>query len=150
MTGARARDHLLEGTQAKACAYRSEGAKLKPAPAGIAGTRGSAGIMRALSPSYRVVAVLVALTYFGFRTELFRQEFEEFHPAQSSVPGFTTLSLNWETFDKDNAPKAFVFNAVSPTLLLGVCPQPVRTILVDPSPLNPVRDKSPPISFQSA
>jgi hypothetical protein len=99
--------------------------------------------------SCRVLAALVAFTYFGFRTELFRKEYEENHPAQNGFSGITTLSLNWETFDKDNAPKAFVFSAVVPMLLLGVCTRPARTFLVDLSPRTLIHDKSPPSPFQS-
>jgi hypothetical protein len=99
---------------------------------------------------YRVLAFLVAVNYFGFRTELFAREFDENHPGFFSQCAFTTPSLNWETYDKDNAPKAFVFHGTTPIEPLGTVTRPERLTLEFYPPYRPIQDKSPPAPFRSA
>jgi hypothetical protein len=79
--------------------------------------------------------------------ELFEDEYEENHPAIDPFThtcAFSLPTLNWETFDKDNAPKAIT---VSPFFLLTLIlilsgislPAPVAVNLQ-----QIIRDKSPP------
>lgn len=97
---------------------------------------------------HNLVAFILACNYFAFRVELCEEEYEANHRPISDEPALGTLTVNWETFDKDNAPKAFVFNAeVYVALLLKLEPSgiihfhPVVT-------LNLIRDKSPPLPTQ--
>jgi len=94
------------------------------------------------------LALLVAFNYFAFRVELFEDEYEDQHPAIDPFKHECTLSLptiNWETFDKDNAPKAItVLPFLSLTLLLTIPGYPL------PAPVQAetqqiIRDKSPPL-----
>lgn len=96
-----------------------------------------------------VVALILAVNYFSFRTEIFRGEMEANDDIVDILGEFGSISnsaLNWETFDKDNAPKAFVCTPVMPMQLLYV----VSPIRFSRHPLltfsHPVRDKSPPAS----
>jgi hypothetical protein len=95
----------------------------------------------------RVMAALLACTYFAFRTELFSEEFEENSPKPAPVAGtmvFSVPSTNWETFDKDNAPKAFRINPCLPLGLLATVPAQVLPPAVVPEQQTIIRDKSPP------
>ncbi len=97
---------------------------------------------------WQVLALILACDYLAFRVELFSDEYEKFHPAVEPYSHQTTLTLstlNWETFDKDNAPKA-VSIVVDPRIELFLC------VTASPSfnqpffePYNPIRDKSPPL-----
>jgi len=96
---------------------------------------------------FRFIAIVLALTYFGFRTELLEREYDEAHPKTDGACAITGSSLNWETFDKDNAPQAFTFTVSFPI-------EPLTTLALVPSfdptgylPFRLTRDKSPPISF---
>jgi hypothetical protein len=79
--------------------------------------------------------------------ELFEDEYEENHPAIDPFMHACTLSLptlNWETFDKDNAPKAItVLPFLSLTLLLTI---PGHSLPAPVTVYNQqiIRDKSPP------
>jgi hypothetical protein len=93
------------------------------------------------------VALVLAWNYFAFRVELFDDENEENHPSidpYSHQQSFTPSTLNWETFDKDNAPKALRI-VVDPQieLILRVAPEPARVVFLTGQD-NPIRDKSPP------
>jgi hypothetical protein len=96
---------------------------------------------------WRIFSFIFAFNYFAFRTELIDEEFEQNNPVSdqfSHQASFSLPSLNWETFDKDNAPKAItvtpwislelVSTATSENLLLNIIPQQKQII----------RDKSPP------
>jgi len=96
-----------------------------------------------------VVALILAVNYFSFRTEIFRGEMEANDDVADILGEFGSVSetsLNWETFDKDNAPKAFVCTPMLPMQILYV----VAPIRFSRHPLltfsHPVRDKSPPVS----
>ena len=88
--------------------------------------------------------MLIAMNYFAFRVELFPDEYEDNHPGATNVPSLTQYSVNWESFDKDNAPQAFVFEpATGIGYLYRVCE--VRPgISSDYRTPHRVRDKSPP------
>lgn len=87
---------------------------------------------------------VVALNYAAFRAELFEDEYEQYVPVSSAFGSFNVPSLTWETFDKNNAPEAFVFDA-------HICIEPL-TIAVPQAlprnisclPVDIIRDKSPP------
>ena len=92
-------------------------------------------------------AVLLACNYFAFRTEIFSEEFERNHPPIDPCSGRAVLnlpSLNWETFDKDNAPKAIT--VIPEFFLLRIGPVPEEQLPTIPSTRlqHRVRDKSPP------
>jgi len=95
----------------------------------------------------QLLALLIACNYFAFRTELFSDEYEENHPTvPAGIQAFTQSSLNWETFDKDNASKAFTISVDPVVVFLSrVPPAPVVPSPVA-APAGPVRDKSPPSS----
>ena len=98
------------------------------------------------SQIFRFISLIVALNYFAFRVELCEEEYEENHP--STIPigvGFSKYSVNWETFDKDNAPKAFTIK-VEPTIEIFLLNQPILTLQILNKPsLYIIRDKSPPL-----
>jgi hypothetical protein len=99
--------------------------------------------------TYNVLSFVVALNYFVFRTELFKDEETQNHPLPSSTLSFSYPSLNWETFDKDNAPKAIVVDACSRIALIGLLP--LQSHIVDqfhPS-IHSVHDKSPPAALSA-
>ena len=102
------------------------------------------------SPRFRqlhaIVSCVLAITYFSFRVELFEDEYEESHPNQVNGNFISVPTLNWETFDKDNACAAFVFDArlrgESFSMVTTEFPQEHYTYLQ----FHPVRDKSPPVN----
>jgi hypothetical protein len=99
---------------------------------------------------YRALALLVAVNYFGFRTELFAREVDENHPAYFNHSAFSAPSVNWETYDKDNAPKAFVFHGTARFELLGTLSRPEPLTVEFYPPYRLIQDKSPPAPFRSA
>ena len=96
---------------------------------------------------WRILSLLLACNYFAFRTELFSEEFERDNP-QSDVgaqhASFNLPSLNWETFDKDNAPKAITVKPWISLTLLGNLPPDALPCKIVPQPRLVIRDKSPP------
>ena len=91
--------------------------------------------------------LLFAFNYFAFRTELFSEEYEQNHPNNDPFTKQVAVSLptlNWETFDKDNAPKAFVFLPPLKTVTIGIIPKPSFVFRIEIESTEPVRDKSPP------
>jgi hypothetical protein len=95
---------------------------------------------------FQCLAALLACNYFAFRVELFGDEYERAHPARTGELSIGSVSLTWETFDKDNAPKAFVIEPVTPLVFLFTAPKPGEVEMPDCSPCTLVRDKSPPSS----
>jgi hypothetical protein len=91
--------------------------------------------------------LIVALNYFAFRTELFDNEYKENHPGKPDTVSFTLSTLNWETFDKDNAPKAFTVNVSVPIELICIVNAPLQISKFSHQSYHPIRDKSPPESF---
>jgi hypothetical protein len=101
----------------------------------------------------RALAFLLAFNYFAFRVELFSEEFEQNHPridSHSPQPSWSRQTLNWETFDKDNAPKAISVNAWISLEL--VCTVTVEPLFSKPLPrrVQTIRDKSPPPLLNAA
>jgi hypothetical protein len=92
----------------------------------------------------KLLALVVACNYFAFRVELFEKEYEENNRPVSETCAFDSPTLNWETFDKDNAPKAFIF--VPPIIfgLLAVLNASTPEHCVEHPTFQLVRDKSPP------
>ena len=92
----------------------------------------------------RLLALLLASNYFGFQVELFDDEYEANHRQVSSAPAIGSPTVTWETFDKSNAPQAFVLTVEVAIQPLQVLPSPDVPRLLPPPPYQPVRDKSPP------
>ncbi len=93
---------------------------------------------------HRIVALVLAANYFAFQVELFEEEYEANHPQAYGAPSVTQPTLTWESFDKDNAPQAFVCDAnIRIELLFVLCVPAFRPPLAFPQ-YQPVRDKSPP------
>jgi len=93
---------------------------------------------------HKFLPLLVACNYFAFRVELIEDEYKENHPPIPDVCSFTRTSLNWETFDKDNAPKAFVVNTEIQIEFICYSERCVRENLISQRSPEPVKDKSPP------
>lgn len=93
---------------------------------------------------YKLIALVLATNYFAFQVELFEEEYEANHPKQYGSCSITQPTLTWESFDKENAPKAFVVDAdfqLQFLFLFGLeHPTPLRLH----TPYWFVRDKSPP------
>ena len=95
------------------------------------------------------VALLLAGNYFAFQVELFDTEYEANHPKQAETCSISSPTLNWESFDKNNAPQAFVFDARVAIECIFILPSlPVSTPRLEP-PFRLVRDKSPPLQIVS-
>jgi hypothetical protein len=95
---------------------------------------------------HSVVALVLACTYFAFRTEIYEEEYDANHHIVSTEPAINASTLNWETFDKENAPKAFVFCAEVVLQILYKAPPPVIPIYTVRVEDDLVRDKSPPLA----
>lgn len=97
------------------------------------------------SALHRVVALILATNYFSFQVELFEEEYEANHPKQYESCSITQPTLTWESFDKQNAPLAFVFDAgleIHYLFLLEAEPTAIRLPHIQ---YQPIHDKSPPI-----
>lgn len=91
-----------------------------------------------------LVALGLAFTYFAFRVELFSDEAEEHFRDLPCGVAYTTPTLSWETFDKDNAPQAFTVEVLTSFELSFEAPPEPEPVRQDQLPFQPVRDKSPP------
>ena len=99
--------------------------------------------------AWQIFTLVFAWNYFAFRVELFDDEYEQNHPAPtpaSEGPAFSLPSLTWETFDKDNAPKAVRVEPVITLTLLAGTPDEQFHFRVIPRHYQLIRDKSPPSS----
>ena len=103
--------------------------------------------MKVRSTFFQLLSVLIACNYFAFRVETFEDEYEANHSDLPVGLAFTDSSLNWETFDKDNAPKAFVINPQAIILFLCFATDSPVTAIPDLQPFEIIRDKSPPSNF---
>jgi len=94
--------------------------------------------------AFGLISLLLAVNYFGFQTELFGDKYREFHPQQ--VTGWTISSptTNWESFDKDNAPKAFVVSVFVPLVEISTVTAEQKPSIPHVPAFHPIRDKSPP------
>lgn len=99
---------------------------------------------------YRSVALLLALNYFAFQVELFEEEYEANHRRTAETCSLDTPSLTWESFDKENAPKAFVFDAGIRLEYLFLLKSDPPAIFLSYAPFQPIRDKSPPAAMQES
>lgn len=93
---------------------------------------------------YRFVALLLASNYFAFQVELFEDEYEANHPRTYETCSITQPTLTWESFDKENAPKAFVCDAEIRLHVLFILHSPPVRLPLPELQYQPVRDKSPP------
>ena len=94
----------------------------------------------------QIVASVLALNYFAFQVELFENEYEANHPKMFANGAFSLPTLTWESFDKENAPPPFVFDACIQLTCSLVLPDEALVVAPENVPHNPVRDKSPPAS----
>jgi hypothetical protein len=99
---------------------------------------------------FRFLALLLACNYFAFRTELCEDEYEDNHPQLYDGISITVNSTNWETFDKDNAPKAFVFQPPQPGIVIWYISPPENHVSPSRESFQLVRDKSPPCSIATS
>ncbi len=103
--------------------------------------------VRARPLAWQILAFICAVNYLAFRAELFEEEYEQSHPPVlgcAGQPAITLPSLNWETFDKDNASKAFVIDPQIRLLIAGTVPHISIPAPAERPAAGPVRDKSPP------
>ena len=107
--------------------------------------------MRSIRKSllHSCIALVLAFNYFAFQVELFEEEYEANHPRQAETCSFSKPTLTWESFDKDNAPKAFVVNPYIQLACFFILPLPHIVELRLEPPFQPVRDKSPPYTSSS-
>lgn len=92
----------------------------------------------------QLVALVLALNYFAFQVELFKNEYEANHPKISEYGGFSLPTLTWESFDKDQAPQPI---SIEPTIqleIVSLLAHPARPGSLAFRAHEPVRDKSPP------
>jgi hypothetical protein len=98
-----------------------------------------------LSVFVRGVAFILSLNYFCFQVEVFEEEYEANHPAQTGSAAVSSPSLTWESFDKDQAPQPFVFDAATTFERLATLEEPSSPIPPAHIPKDLIRDKSPPL-----
>ena len=98
---------------------------------------------------HKCLALLLGWNYFAFQIELFESEYEQNNPKPVTTCSLSAPTLTWESFDKNNAPQPFVFDAgLRIDCILILREQPLveqRTA----RPSLPVRDKSPPSLLMS-
>ncbi len=95
-------------------------------------------------PLHRIVAFILATNYLAFQLEVFEDEYKENNPTRSETCAIGKSTLNWESFDKQNAPEAFVFDAGLLIEFLFLIPSPCTSQFLPNPQYQPVRDKSPP------
>jgi hypothetical protein len=93
---------------------------------------------------HRSIALALACIFFLFQTELDHEEYQRNHRQLAAGPSIAAPSLTWETFDKQNAPKAFVVTVDKGYSCLVVLHADAGLLLPPSVSLHPVRDKSPP------
>jgi hypothetical protein len=99
-----------------------------------------------MRPSFlhTLICLVLSTNYFAFQVELFEEEYERNHPDRTEGCSVTAPRLTWESFDKENASQAFVFDAgLRIEFLFTVATTPSRETQPVRQP-GPVRDKSPP------
>lgn len=99
---------------------------------------------------WRIFYFIFAFNYFAFRTELFDEEFEQNNPVSDQFThqaAFSLPSLNWETFDKDNAPKAITVTPWLSLELVSITTNETLLHNIIPQQKQIIRDKSPPRSI---
>jgi len=87
------------------------------------------------------------VNYIAFHGEFFEEEYEQNHRPISSELSYAMPSVTWETFDKSNAPKAFVMSVDVTIELLAFFKEPRIRITPIVFQFDIIRDKSPPVPF---
>jgi hypothetical protein len=95
---------------------------------------------------HTIISLLLAANYCAFQIELFDCEYEANHPRSDGSNVITAPTITWETFDKQNAPKAFVVDAGMRVEVLFLLPPASPAPALHDRPFQPVRDKSPPVA----
>jgi hypothetical protein len=93
---------------------------------------------------FQATALILAADYFCFQVEVFEEEYEKNNPLPCAAPTFTPPQENWESFDKTNAPQAFVVAVPDCSVLLCLCPAVIGEELPASQPFRVVRNNSPP------
>lgn len=93
---------------------------------------------------HRLVAFILATNYFAFQVELFEEEYEANHPKSYDSCSITQPTLSWESFDKENAPQAFVFDAGIQSQFLFLLEREPVALHLPFAQYQPIHDKSPP------
>lgn len=93
---------------------------------------------------FQIVAFGLAVNYFSYQVEFDEKEYLENHRQLSDTLSFARPSVNWETFDKSNAPKAFVVEVIDKVSLLIVLPLEISENDEFYPQYTTIRDKSPP------
>jgi hypothetical protein len=101
------------------------------------------GVVRQCS-FFQIVAFVLAVNYFSYQVEFDEKEYLENHRQLSNTLSFAPPSVNWETFDKSNAPKAFVVEVIDKVSLLIVLPPAISENDEFYPQYTAIRDKSPP------
>ncbi|HTY58779.1 MAG TPA: hypothetical protein VMF59_08165 [Bacteroidota bacterium] len=94
--------------------------------------------------AYRIIGLVLAANYFAFQVELFDDEYEANHPRVSEKCSFTGPVFTWESFDKENAPEAFVVDPCIEIRPLFIVFTDDRLSLPPALFRNRILDKSPP------
>ncbi len=102
-----------------------------------------------LSIFARGIALILSLNYFSFQVEVFDEEYEANHPAQIEAGAISSPTLTWESFDKDQAAQPFVFDAAISFERIATLTEPTAPTPPSIVPEDPIRDKSPPLSYRS-
>ncbi len=94
---------------------------------------------------YQFISFALAVNYFSFHCEFDTEEYLENHRQLFETPSIARPSLNWESFDKGNAPKAFVIDPIEKlTILYTLIPFIVKDSFFQLQYYT-IRDKSPPV-----
>jgi hypothetical protein len=96
---------------------------------------------------FRLAALALVYAHGGFQLELDAEEYEKNHPSPSSLPTFVLGGENWETFDRTDAPPAFVVRVDRDIILYCYLPKHPHRVLRAFHPPRLVRDKSPPLDI---
>ena len=95
---------------------------------------------------YRYVGLILACNYFAFQVEIFDDEYEANHPQHHRGSSILSPTLTWESFDKDNAPQPFVFDALITIEYAGRLAPVLSAPATPQQHYRDIRDKSPPFS----
>ncbi len=96
---------------------------------------------------YQFISFALAVNYFSFHCEFDAEEYLENHRQLFETPSIARPSVNWESFDKGNAPKAFIIDLIEKlTVLYTVIPFISPDSYVHLQQYS-IRDKSPPVEL---
>jgi hypothetical protein len=93
---------------------------------------------------HRLLAIALASLFFAFQTELDHEEYIRQQRQLWATPAIAAPSVTWETFDKENAQKAFVFTVERGEGFVLLPHREICSSLLPRVSIHPVRDKSPP------